>query len=318
MNIRENIQLSSYNWFGTGGPARYFCEPQSRQDYIESLEFATEQNVAVFVLGDGANVLVSDTGFNGLVIHPKNTNIRILEQNSETRTTTIRAGSGVIMQNLIDFCLENGLIGLEDFSGIPGTVGGSVYINLHYFEHLLSDFFVRGEVVNTDSLEVSEKGAEWFGFGYDQSCLHDHNHILVSADFEVQGVSAEECAYARGRRDEIIRHRNRRYPESNTCGSFFRNFLPEEVDLSIDGAKMIYVAYYFDKLGIKGHLQSGGARVSSKHANMIVTDDSASSQDVIEVTRQMQQRAQDEFGVLPQPECQLIGFDEYPLIKSKP
>lgn len=317
MKIQENIPLNSYNWFATGGPARYFCEPESQDDFIESLRFARENELKIFVLGEGANILVSDSGFNGLVIRPKNTGVEILGQETETDGTIVRAGSGVIVQDLIDFCLENNLTGLEDFSGIPGTVGGSVYINLHYFDYLLSDFFVRGKVLDIESLEVNKKEPEWFGFGYDQSRLHDHEHILISADFVLQSASDEECAYARGRRDEIIRHRNRRYPESHTCGSFFRNFIPEEVDLNIDGKKMIYVAYYFDKLGIKGQLQSGGARVSSKHANMIVTDDSAISQDVINVTRRMQQMVLDEYGVLPQPECQLIGFEEYPLINSK-
>jgi len=315
MEIKENISLSSLNWFRTGGAARYFCEPVSPEDFRKSLQYARDQHLELFVLGEGANILVSDHGFPGLVIRPRNTAIEVTGQDQETGTVRVRAGSGVGIQDLIDFCLEHNLGGLEEFSGIPGTVGGAVYINLHYFEHLLSEFLVHGTVIHRETGAVQTVDPEWFRFGYDDSRLHEQTHYLLEAEFRLRKISDLETAYARGRRDETIRHRARRYPESHTCGSFFRNFHPEEVDLSVNGTPMIYVAYYLDKLGIKGQLAVGNAVVSYQHANMIVNRGTATSGDIAGLAIEMQEMVRDRFGVVPQPECQLVGFRESPLLE---
>lgn len=311
MKIQEQIPLAPYTWFRTGGPARYFCEPVTESEVQQALEFASDRSIPVFMLGEGANILVSDDGFPGLVIRQRNTGAEILAREGEK--TLVRAGSGVVISDLIEYCLDGQVTGLEVFSGIPGTVGGAVYINLHYFDALLSEFFQRGRVITADGTEILDVDPHWFQFGYDTSTLHSGEHYLLEAIFQLHSADAEETAFARGRREEIIRHRDRRYPESHTCGSFFRNFHPEEVTLKIDGEDMIYVAYYLDQLGVKGRLQQGGAGVSKKHANMIVNSGEGSSSDIIAVARQMQELVREEFGVLPKPECQLIGFDEYPL-----
>jgi UDP-N-acetylmuramate dehydrogenase len=140
-------------------------------------------------------------------------------------------------------------------------------------------------------------------------------HLLFDATFKLKRTDALGIAYARGRRVEIIRHRAARYPTKNTCGSFFRNFLPEEVTLESNGKKMIYVAYYLDKIGAKGTLSVGDAIVSHQHANMIVNKGNATSADIITLARTMQQMVADQFTIVPQPECQLLGFIEYPLLQ---
>ena len=219
------------------------------------------------------------------------------------------------MPELIDFCLNHNLGGLEEFSGIPGTVGGSVYINLHYFQFLLAQFLVEAEVIEKATGIMHTVAASWFNFGYNISKLQENNHYLVSATFNLKKVSDFETAFAQGRRVEIIRHRASRYPAKNTCGSFFRNFYDHEVTLMSNGKKLIFVAYYLDKIGIKGMLQHGDAIVSYQHANMLVNQGTATTADIIAVAREMQQRVYDAFGIMPQPECRLIGFKEYPLLK---
>ncbi len=314
MKIEQHVPLAPLNWFRTGGEARFYCEPSTPEEYQEALQFQQKHELDLFVLGEGANILVNDDGFRGLVMKPHNTEIAITQDDSIGKGITVSAGAGVEMQNLIDWCLDAGVGGLEEFSGIPGTVGGSVYINLHYFDHLLSDFLVKGTVINRTDLDIFEADNEWFQFGYDESKFHEKEHILIDAQFSVSRVSSGEAEYAKGRRDEIIRHRNRRYPESHTCGSFFRNFLPEEVSLEINDKRMVFVAYYLDKLGIKGELAVGDAVVSFKHANMIVNQGEATSEQIVALARKMQTLVQQEFGILPKPECQLIGFDDYPLL----
>jgi UDP-N-acetylmuramate dehydrogenase len=154
-----------------------------------------------------------------------------------------------------------------------------------------------------------------FNFGYNDSQLHKKDYFLVNATFKLKPATNEETAFAQGRKTEIIRHRAHRYPQVRTCGSFFRNFFPDEVTLEVDNKKIIFVAYYLDKIGVKGTLRCGDAIVSPQHANMIVNLGNATSTDIITLAQQMQQLVLDKFNIVPQPECQLIGFKKYPLLQ---
>ena len=302
--IMSNVSLADKNWFRTGGPAKLFAAPRSADEFTLALAYAQEHREPIFVLGQGANILISDSGFDGLVIKPDLCTISHKYDGSEAFIT---AGAGVTMSDLIEYCLSNNLGGLEDFSGIPGSIGGAVFINLHYFEFLLGNFLESAHVINRTTGTVQTVDRAWFNFGYDISTLHDHTHYLVNATFKVRCATDLEIAFARGRRQEIIRHRARRYPQTNTCGSFFRNFHPEEVTLEIDKKRMIFVAYYLDKIGVKGNLRVGNAMVSYQHANMLVNLGNATSSDIMNVARRMQKLVREQFGIVPQPECILVG-----------
>ncbi len=307
--ILQNIPLADKNWFKTGGNARYYCQPTNASEFVYALEFAKQHGLEIFMLGHGANILISDDGFDGLVIHPAL--VKVTHALNSDTTAHVTAGSGTCFQELITYCLDNNLTNLEEFSGIPGTVGGSVYINLHYYEFFLADFLVQAQIVHKSTGKIMTVKPDWFNFGYDISTLHDKEYFLISATFNVKQTTDLEIAFARGRRQEIIRHRARRFPTQGTCGSFFRNFLPEEVKQT--DKKLIFVAYYLDKIGVKGELQVGDAIVSHQHANMIVNKGNATSSDIIKLTQLMQQKVYDAFGIKPQAECQLIGFKNNPL-----
>lgn len=313
MIIATNVPLSDKVWFKTGGNARFFCEPTTIQEFQQAIQYAHSADLAVFILGQGANVLISDEGFDGLVIRPQLAEISIAA--GDDQHVQVAAGAGVTISDLISYCLDQNILGLEEFSGIPGTVGGSVYINLHYFEFLLSHFLLHARVINHVTGVVETVDTSWFGFGYNVSRLHQHEWYLVDATFLLRRATDLEVAYARGRRAEIIRHRTSRYPSANTCGSFFRNFHPHEVTLESNGKKMIYVAYYLDKLGVKGVLSHGDALVSHQHANMIVNKGQATSTDIVQLVRSLQEKVKQVYDIVPQPECLLIGFSEYPLLR---
>jgi UDP-N-acetylmuramate dehydrogenase len=309
LKIQENISLKDKNWFGTGGNARYYVQPTNNEEFRESIEFSNQHKLEIFVLGSGANILVSDDGFDGLVISPSILDLEVIDDKF------IRAGAGVLIDDLINFSLSNNLSGLEEFSAIPGTVGGSVYINIHYYNYLLSDFLVSARVINSKTGEIVEVDKDWLEMGYDTSKLHYREYFLLDATFQLKKVDELETAYIRGRIFEIDRHRKSKYPYKGTCGSFFRNFHEDEVNLEIGGKKAIWSAYYLDKIGVKGELSVGGARVSHQHANMLVNTDSATSSDIINLARKMQELVKDRFGIVLQPECQLVGFKDYPLYK---
>lgn len=309
--LQCNIPLKNKNWFKTGGLARYYSEPINAQEFQIVLQFAQEHNLEIFVLGEGANILISDEGFDGLVIRPTLTTIT---QNVINDSVLVTSGSGVGIQDLITWCLDNNIGGLEEFSGIPGTIGGATYINLHYYDFLLDHFILEATVIEKATGAILTVDRNWFEFGYNQSKLLEKKYYVIDITFTLKKLTDLETAYAQGRRAEIIRHRQRRYPVQNTCGSFFRNFKPEEIEFEENGKKIIFVAYYLDKVGVRGQFSCGGASVSHLHANMIVNEGNATSNDIVQLARIMQEKVHQKFGIIPQLECQLVGFKKYPLL----
>lgn len=307
MIYQHNLPLNDKNWFKTGGTAHCYAEPRDEVAFKQALLDANTQGLPIFIMGEGANILISDAGFKGMVIRPQLTSFYVDQQAS-----TIVAGAGISIADLINLCLAHNLIGLEEFSGIPGTVGGALYINLHYFSFLIEHFLLAARVIHKKTGLIQTVDRAWFCFGYNESRLQREDYFVVDATFQLKPATDLEVAYAKGRGHEIIRHRHRRYPRERTCGSFFRNFFPHEVAAQKDAVP--YVGYYLDRAGVRGTLSYGGAAVSHLHANMIVTSPGATTDDVINLARLMQQRVYESFGLLPQPECRLIGFDEYPLL----
>lgn len=309
--ITPSVPLADKNWFKTGGSAHYFAEPQNSEEFQVCLTTAAAHEMPIYLIGEGANMLVSDEGIQGLVIRPQLKSISAHMINEDLALVT--AGAGVSFGELINWCLQANLIGLEEFSGIPGSVGGAVFINIHYFEFLLGQFLTSGQVIEKSTGKLLNVDQTWFQFGYNSSKLHEGDHYLVSATFTLKKVNSETAAFARGRSLEMIRHRAKRYPTAYTCGSFFRNFTQQEV--AHTSKKLIFVAYYLDKLGIKGELSVGDAQVSHQHANMIVNRGNATTNDIITLARTMQKLVHDKFGMIPQPECRLLGFNSYPLLR---
>jgi UDP-N-acetylmuramate dehydrogenase len=261
-------------------------------------------------MGEGANVLISDAGIKGLVIILQNKNMQIING-------LISIDAGVSMHHAIAFSLKNNWGGLEDFGGIPGSVGGAVCMNIHYFDALLSDFIETVTILDLESLEITEITKNACNFGYNKSLFLEKKLIVLAVTLRLKKLTSEETAYARGRHDEIVRQRSRRYPPTRTCGSFFRNFFPHEYEQAKGKTKVPYIAYYLESVGVKGQLSSGKASVFSLHANMLVTSEGATSHDVVSLATIMQQNVYNQFGLWPVPECQLLGFEKNPFLQKK-
>ena len=306
MIIQKQIPLQDKNWFQTGGPARFYCQPTTIEEFQEALKFANIHKLEIEILGQGANVLINDNGFDGLVIKPFLNKIIYLDKKKKLVT----AQSGATIQQLIDWSLKHNLLGLEEFSGIPGSIGGAIYMNIHYSQFFIANFLEKAQIINKKTGEIITVNKSWFNFDYDASTLHKKEYLLVNATFQLYHATDIETAYARGKSDERIKQRNSRYPTSHTCGCFFKNFTKDEIQSK---QQIPYVSYYLDQLGIKGKLKVGDAMISHLHANMIVNNGNATSKNIVELAQKMQTLVQENFGLLPQPECQFIGFKKQPL-----
>jgi len=299
INIRGNVSLKTFTSFKIGGPASFFCEPENSSEVIESINFARSNSLPIFVLGLGANILVSDNGFSGLVIRQKNHKVSV-EDN------IVKAESGVTVEELINITLERNLIGLEDFSGIPSSLGGALYINLHYFDAFIGPRVRSAQVLNKDNREIEKVDQCWFRYGYDDSRLKtDKHYLLLEAELELEKVNDFRKYEAIGKSKEIIRTRKYKYPSEPSVGSIFQNLTSEEQKhLNLPTRS---VAYLIDVCGLKGK-KVGDAMLSHRHANMIINVGNAKAADVLELAEFIKEEVKKRFDVKLKFEMELVGF----------
>lgn len=295
----ENVVLKPYTNFRIGGLARFFCEPKNTKEIISSLEFAKEKNLPVFVLGLGANILISDNGFQGLLIRQQNKKIRV-------KDNTITAEAGTTIDSVINIALKENLVGIEDFSGIPSTIGGALYINLHYFDAFIKSFVSSALVLNKNTLKVEKVDSNWFNFDYDNSRLKtDRNYILLEATLKLRRVNDYQKFEAVGKSKEIIRTRQYKYPSEPSVGSIFQNLSKDEQkEYNLPTRS---VAYLIDLCGLKGK-RIGDAMLSHKHANMIVNVGDAKASDVLKLAEIIRETVREKFQIDLRFEMELVGF----------
>ena len=299
MQIRKNVLLKNYSGYKIGGPADFFCEPKSKKELLTAIDFSIKKNIPIYVLGGGFNVLISDDGFRGLIIKPKINSLTI-------KKNEVIAGAGVELSRVIKFSLKNGLVGLEEFSGIPGVVGGALYMNIHYYKALLNNFVEWIECVDNElnSYLIKAKNKDW---QYEFSQIQKNKFIVVRACFKLKKVDYKEKWKTIGKSEEIIRTRFYKYPKESSAGSVFQN-----IDIKkFYGAPAISAAHYIDRLGMKG-TKVGGAEISGRHANMIVNKGGATAKDVIKLASLVKKRVKNKFGIELKPEIQFIGFKKNP------
>jgi UDP-N-acetylmuramate dehydrogenase len=276
--LERDVPLAPLTTFRIGGPADFLYRARTPDELARVVGLAAELGVPSFLLGRGANILVGDRGFRGLVIRCEVSGIDFLDE------TLVRAGAGVeTYPDLIDATVARGLGGLHHFVGIPSTVGGALWQNLHFLSPaperertvFIEEMLESAEIL-TEEGERRTVSVEYFEFGYDKSILHERNDTVLSATFRLTPTPIEEL---RRVQRENLEWRDERHPDLwlyPCVGSIFRK---------IDG---VGAGRLIDQCGLKGHLH-GGAGIFHKHANIIVNLGGASARDVmtlIEVARE--------------------------------
>lgn len=202
MIVKENVPLAPLTTLGVGGNARFFIAPQSVEEVKEALNFARERSLPVFVLGGGSNIVIADSGFDGVVLCMRISGITSTERGDRTWVTV---GSGVVWDDFVVYSIEHGFSGLECLSGVPGTVGGAVVANLGAYGAQASDTFVHAEVVDTHDhaggLKSIEK--EQCDFSYHDSMFMHANgrYVVVSATFALSRDPSAQLSYRDNRFD---------------------------------------------------------------------------------------------------------------------
>lgn len=295
--VRRAEVLAPYTTFKIGGPADLFYEPQDADELAAALLAAREHGVPYFLLGSGANILVGDRGFRGLVI--RNT-ARHVEIDAQRRL--LRAESGaVVYPDLIETAIAHGLSGLEHYVGIPSTVGGALWQNLHFLSPaparertmFIAEVTQEAEILSEDG-ERRTVGVDYFQFGYDDSILHHCRDVVLTATFALTPADPDRLRRIAA---ENLAWRAERHPPLDTepsAGSIFKKIQ------GLGAGRLI------DECGLKG-TRIGGALVTRRHANIIINAGGATAADVRALIAYVQEVVAQRTGYHLEPEIALIG-----------
>jgi len=276
--LKQNVILAPYTTLGIGGKADLFYPANQLKDLISIIRIAQQWRVRFFILGGGSNVLVSDSGFRGLVILNQCRNLMV-NQNS------ITCQSGSLLDDVVNRSCSCSLAGLEFASGIPGTVGGAIRGNAGAFGKSVGDILTSA-VLLTGKGAIKEVEKSYFRFAYRESRLKLSGDVLLSATFGLQKSDKEVIAK---KIKENIREREEKLPWSEkSAGCFFKNIVQEDEKIS--------AGLLLDQVGAK-RMQVGEAKVSAKHANILINEKNAKAEDVKELARRLKKKVKEKFDI---------------------
>lgn len=328
LEIQQNCLLRRFNTFGIGGPADFLAIADTESDLIELIRCGKTAGIPIKILGGGSNVIISDKGYRGLVIINRDQHWQILDEVPDaaqiTRQTSrfkiqdrryastegldyrddqaeavlVRSAAGLRVIPFMKTLYKNGITGLQWFAGIPASIGGAVFMNMHGARQFFGELVYRGRVF--DGQQIHEKPHSWFAFDYDTSSLHGTDLCLLSVDLLLRRGDPEQ---ARQLSKDWALSKSRQPQKSAGC--IFHN-------LSADQQKKLRlptpsVGYIIDKLlGLKG-LQQGDAVISPRHAAFIENLGSAKAADVYWLYQKIQESAREQLGLDLVPEVEFIG-----------
>ena len=281
--VKENVPLAPHTWYRIGGPARYYIQPQSIEDLQEAARRCAENRIPIYVLGLGANLLVSDQGVNGAVFR--------LDSDWFTQVTidksSVIASSGADMQKLVLKTARAGLAGIECLAGIPGTIGGGVKMN------------AGGKFGDLGSRVISVTVMDPEGNLYQRTkddLVFDYRHTNISAPFIVSATLELEQddpdAIAHRTREIWMYKRNTQPLNAKNCGCIFKN------------PRGLSAGALIDQAGLKG-TRLGGAEVSEKHANFILAHPGCRAEDVMSLVKMIKEKVYDKNQIVLETEVKI-------------
>jgi UDP-N-acetylmuramate dehydrogenase len=296
--LKRGELIAPYTTFKIGGPADLFYETASADDLADAVLTARELHVPYFVLGLGANILVGDRGFRGLVIRNTASHYEFHEDGAECR---LRVESGAVMKDLIQQAVRRGWSGFEHYVGIPSTVGGAIWQNLHFLAPaparertmFIAEVFESCDILSQEN-ERKTIDAEYVKFGYDDTVFHHRRDIALAVTFRL--TRGDESAMQKVMQENLS-WRGARHPWLEwhpSAGSIFKK---------IEG---IGAGRLVDQVGLKG-FRHGNAQISHMHANILVNLGGATAKDVRELIAIAQSAVREKLGYQLHPEIGFVG-----------
>ena len=285
--FKKDISLAPYTTFKIGGKVKYFYIAKTTDELKEAVKLAKKEDLPFFILGNGSNVLISDSGFTGLVIKIENCKLKI-------ENCIIYADAGINLGNLVEESVNAGLSGLEWAIGIPGTIGGAIRGNAGALGSSMADLIKTVEVFDITNLKIQTFKNKDCKFGYRDSIFkHNKNLIIFSAELELKKGDRKKSEKLI---KEYLKQRKEKQPlEYPSAGSIFKN---------PNGRA---AGYLIEQCGLKDK-KIGKAMISEKHANFIVNTGNAKAKDVKKLIDLCKEKVKEKFGIELEEEIELIGF----------
>ncbi len=284
-SFRSQVPLAPYTSMHVGGPARFLHEPEEASQVLESLSWARQNGCAFFVLGRGTNLVVSDSGFDGLVLH-----IGEHMKGLQREGCRITALAGTSLDQMVLEAITHGLAGMERLAGIPGGVGGAVTMNAGAFEQSIDQCLTRVFGVGPGGPFSRQRNE--IEFGYRQSPFQNSGEIVLKAEFEF--VPGDPRLLQAAARDTLERRQAKQPWDQHSAGSAFKRPAGH------------FAGALIEKAGLKG-FRIGDAAVSEKHAGFVVNLGHASAAEVREVILRVRDEVERSSGVRLEPEVIFVG-----------
>ena len=307
MKILENISLKDKTTFAIGGLAKYYVVVEDINSLREAIKFADNNNCKHYVLAGGSNILFSDNGFDGLII-------QIGLSDIDVENNVFRVGAGVSLSCLVKDAKEKNLSGLEEFIGIPGTVGGAVRGNAGAFGSDMEQVVDEVSVYDKKTSEIFTLNKKECNFDYRNSIFKSNeNYLVLDASFKLSQKNKNDIA------DKMYEYLSRRIKNGlqdiKSAGSFFMNpqvseelqdlFYKDKGIKSKDGR--VPAGWLLDLVGMRGK-RIGDAQIGTMHSNYFINLGNAKASEVIQLASMAKTRVRDKFGVQLKEEVQLVGF----------
>jgi UDP-N-acetylmuramate dehydrogenase len=287
--VSEQVPLGPLTTYKAGGPARYLATPGTVAELRDLIDTGVFSDLEVLVLGRGSNLVVADEGFDGIVVHLEAEFARV-----SVEGTTVTAGGAAPLARVARTAVDAGVLGLEFFVGIPGSVGGAVRQNAGCFGVETSDRLIDAELIDVRTGQERSTGPVDLDLGYRHSNVRA-DEVVITARF---AGSRGEVSAGKTRMREITRWRKENQPGGTlNAGSVFKNPAHESAGELID------------RLGLKG-TRVGGVAVSDKHANFFVAGPGATATDIYRLVGLVKDTVFERSGTMLEPEIQFVGFEE--------
>lgn len=308
MVIQENEPMSVHTSFKVGGPARYFAKASSMESLKNALSFAREKHLPHFILGNGTNLLVSDKGYDGVIISLAGDFSEI----EDLGNGKFKVGAATPLGRFARHTLKQGYAGIHKLAGIPGTLGGAVYMNAGAYGQEIGQACTGVTVLDAGG-NIRELSAAECGFGYRRSVFSNGNNgagddngkIILAATFQLQSASSQGLTAAdlEAELAECMAKRKATQPlNMPNAGSTFKRLDKGATETPTQ----IAPGYYIEQAGLKGY-RIGSAEVSTLHANFIVNAGGATAQDIKDLSKYVQSKVAEKFGIELKREIILLG-----------
>jgi UDP-N-acetylmuramate dehydrogenase len=306
LTVLAGEQLAPYTRFAIGGPAALFCDTADASAFTEALRTARDLALPRMIIGGGTNLVVSDAGFDGVVLRYTGARIR-------RDGVLLHIEAGAVLQDVVDQSIAMGLQGLQTMTGIPGYVGGAIYGNAGAYGHSIEELVERVHASDGDAI-LTFSNADC-RFRYRDSIFKDRKGwVILSTELRFVAGDAQRLAQAA---TEIRTIRDAKYPPTMKCaGSIFKNLffadLPARVQSQIPANVVregkVPSAWFLEQTGVKG-LRRGDIQVASYHANLVYNDGCGSAADLVAVIQELKDRVRNRFQIELEEEVQYLGFD---------